>query len=68
MQKGWQQVYSSDQTHRIEIAKALLAESNIETFVVNKQDSTYITIGDIELYVKNDDVVMAKFIIEKNNL
>ena len=68
MQKGWQQIYFSDKMHLIQIVKALLSENNIESFVVNKQDSTYITIGDIELYVKNDDVVLAKFLIEKNNL
>lgn len=68
MQKGWQQIYFSDKMHLIEIVKALLAEHNIESFVVNKQDSTYITIGDSELYVKNEDVVLAKFLIEKNNL
>ena len=68
MQKGWEQIYFSDKMHLIEIVKALLSENNIESFQVNKQDSTYITIGDIELYVKNEDVVLAKFLIEKNNL
>lgn len=68
MQKGWEQIYFSDKMHLIEIVKALLAENNIESFQVNKQDSTYITIGDIELYVKNEDVLLAKFLIEKNNL
>jgi len=68
MQKGWQQIYFSDKMHLIEIVRAVLAENNIESFVVNKQDSTYITIGDIELYVKGEDVVLAKFLIDKNNL
>ncbi len=68
MQNGWQQIYFSDKMHLIEIARALLAENNIESFVVNRRDSTNITDGDIELYVKNEDVVLAKFTIEKNNL
>jgi hypothetical protein len=68
MEQGWQQVYFSDKMHLIEIVKAVLAENNIESFVVNREDSTYITLGGSELYVKNEDVVLAKFLIEKNNL
>ena len=68
MQTGWQQIYFSDKSHLIEIVKALLSESNIDSYAVNRRDSTNITDGDIELYVKNNDVVMAKFLIEKNNL
>jgi len=68
MQNGWQQIYFSDKMHLIEIVKALLLENNIESFEVDRRDSTNITDGDIELYVKNEDVVLSKFLIEKNNL
>lgn len=68
MQNGWQQVFFSDKSHLIEIVKAVLRDSNIDSYSVNRRDSTNITDGDIELYVKNKDVVMAKFLIEKNNL
>ncbi|MCX6292437.1 MAG: DUF2007 domain-containing protein [Bacteroidetes bacterium] len=68
MQKGWQPVYYSDKMHLVQIAKALLADHNIESFEMNRKDSTYITIGDIELYVKDTDVMRAKYILEQNNL
>ena len=68
MQNEWQPVYFTDKAHLIEIVKALLSESDIESYAVNRRDSTNMTDGDIELYVKNKDVVMAKFLIEKNNL
>jgi hypothetical protein len=68
MQKGWQPVYCSDKIHLVEIVKALLADNEIESFDVNRKDSTYITIGDIELYVKDQDVMRAKFLIDQNNL
>ena len=68
MRSGWQQIYSTDKRHLIEIVKALLEENNIESFEVDKQDSTYITLGEIELYVKSENVVLAKFLIEKNSL
>ena len=68
MEKGWEPVYSSDKLHLVEIVKAVLTENGIQSFEVNKKDSTYITIGYVELYVKSKDVVLAKFLIEKNKL
>ena len=68
MEKGWEQIYISDKSHLVEIVKAVLAENGIQSFAVDRRDSTSITIGYIELYVKNKDVVLSKFLIEKNNL
>ena len=68
MQKGWQQIYSSDKMHLVEIVKALLAEHLIESFDVNRKDSTYITMGEVELYVKDTDVIRAKYLIEQHDL
>jgi len=68
MERGWQRIYFSDQLHRIEIVKAVLHENNIESVQVDKRDSSYIAIGEVELYVKDTDVMRAKYIIEKQNL
>ena len=68
MQKGWQQIYFSDKMHLIEIVKAVLADDNIETFEVNKNDSTYIMMGGVELYVKDLDVMRSKYLIEQHDL
>lgn len=68
MQKGWQQVYFSDKMHLVEIVKALLSENSIESFAVNKNDSTLITIGGVEIYVKDLDVMRAKYLIEQHSL
>jgi len=68
MDSGWRCVYVSDQPHRVEIAKAVLKENNIESVEINKRDSTYITIGEIELYVKNEDATLARIIIQQNEL
>jgi len=37
----------------------MLLENDIESFIVNKQDSSYL-IGDIELYVSIDNIMKAK--------
>jgi len=68
MQNGWQQIYFSDRVHLIEIVKALLTENNISSFEVDRNDSTHITMSGIELYVKDTDVMRAKFLIEQHNL
>lgn len=68
MEKGWQRIYFSDKPHLIEIAKAVLKDNNIESYVVDKRDSTYITIGELELYVKDSDVTLAEFLVKENEL
>ena len=68
MDKGWQLVYYSDKKYLVRIVKAALADSGIESFEIDKQDSSYITIGDTELYVREEDAALAKIIIEQNKL
>lgn len=60
-------VYKSAQLHLIELMKAKLRAEDIHVFTINKRDSSYNAFGDIELYVKADDVVRAKYIIESTN-
>ena len=68
MEKGWLRIYFSDKPHLVEIAKAILEDNNIESVIVDKRDSSYITIGELELYVKDSDIVLAKFLISKSEL
>jgi hypothetical protein len=65
MDKGWHLVYYSDKQHLVQIVKAVLEENGIESFEMNKKDSSYITVGEIELYVKEDEVPLARIIIEQ---
>ena len=64
----WVHVYSSAYPHKVNIVKAVLADNSIKSVEVNKQDSVYIMIGDIELYVHRDDELLASFLIKKNKL
>ncbi len=57
-------IFSSNQLYEIEIAKSLLQENSIESFIINKQDSMYF-FGDIELYVNINDILRAKLIISE---
>ncbi len=62
----WEMVFSSPKRYQVEIMKALLEEENIPGVIVNKQDSSYIFIGEVELYVKSDDILRAKLIINRS--
>jgi hypothetical protein len=68
MDNSWQCVYYSNQLHKIEIVKAVLEDQNIKSVVVDKRDSNYIAVGDIEVYVPNEDAILAKIIIGQNEL
>lgn len=60
-------IYSSPLQYKVEIAKAVLEDSEIESVIVNLKDSLY-HFGEIELYVQFDDVLRAKQIIYKGKL
>jgi len=68
MDKNWERIYLSNKMHLVEIAKAVLADNNIPAVVVDKRDSSYISIGDIEVYVSEENAILARVIIEQNQL
>ena len=65
MEKDWVNVFTTNQAYLAEMIKDVLADNDIQAVIMNKQDSAYITIGDIEIYVKAENVIKAKFLINK---
>jgi hypothetical protein len=63
----WEKVYGTNADYQAEILKALLEEENIVSIVVNKQDSSYLSFGEIEVYVKSEDILKAKQVATKLN-
>jgi len=55
-------VYSSDQYHQALIVQEMLAENQIESDIVNRQDSSF-HIGDVEVYVSTADEERARNLI-----
>jgi Putative prokaryotic signal transducing protein len=68
MEKGWTLIYVNNQLHKTEIVRAVLEDEGIESVSMDKRDSSYISIGDIEVYVHEEDANLARTIIEKNAL
>lgn len=63
----WELIYTTDMEYKVMIATELLAENEIVSHFINKQDSNYL-LGSFDLFVRPDSVIKAKFIIEKSNL
>lgn len=61
--KGWESIYSCGKEYQAEIIIDFLKDNDIDAIVLNKQDSLYL-FGDIEVHVKLDDVIRAKYIIK----
>lgn len=43
---------STENLNKAEITRQMLEENNIDVVLLNKQDSSYLMFGNIELYVK----------------
>ncbi|MEE9460643.1 MAG: DUF2007 domain-containing protein [Bacteroidales bacterium] len=65
MEKDWVQVYSTDKMFQAEILKQVLADHEIEAVIINKMDSSYKSFGEIEIYVKNVNVIKAKMLAKQ---
>ena len=65
--KDWVCIYTSQKLQDAEMVKALLSFNEINSVVINKQDSSYNMFGFFEVYVNRDDAVKAKYVLKENN-
>jgi hypothetical protein len=49
--KGWYKLYITRNYTEASIIKGMLEENSIEVILLNKLDSSYLSFGDIEVYV-----------------
>ncbi|MBL4734815.1 MAG: DUF2007 domain-containing protein [Flavobacteriales bacterium] len=66
MEKDWVAVYSTDNSQSITIIKAMLETNDIHAIEIDKQASPY-NIGEVELCVKREHVLRAKYLIDKKS-
>jgi len=60
-------IYSTSQEYLANLLVGKLKVNNIEAIILNQKDSMYNAFGLFEIYVKVDDVIRAKYIIDKDN-
>lgn len=63
MATDWIIAYSTSKLYLAEMAKDILEDNQLDCIILNQQDSAYL-IGDIEVLVKPEDVIRAKFLLK----
>ena len=61
-------IYSSPNLPQASIVKGMLEENNVPVMVVNKQDSSYLNFGEIEIYVPVHLKELAHHLMEQSLL
>ncbi|MCR9287901.1 MAG: DUF2007 domain-containing protein [Bacteroidetes bacterium] len=51
MNTNWRKVFSSGEMVQVRLAKDVLKNNEIESVILNKQDSAYMVFGEQELHV-----------------
>ncbi len=51
MEKDWECVFHTEQAYQAEIAKEILENEEINCVILNEHDSTFPSIGDVEVWV-----------------
>ena len=60
-------VLSTDNSNKAAIVKQMLEENNIKVVLLNKQDSSYLMFGLVELYVQEDQVEKTENLLKEIN-
>jgi hypothetical protein len=68
MEKNWIKIFTSSNFYRAEIIKQVLTEHDIDTVMLNKQDSSHRTFGNIEIYIHQDNFSQAIEIMILNQI
>jgi hypothetical protein len=63
--KNWFLLYTSQNFSEASIIKGMLEENSVPVLLVNKQDSSYLNFGDIELYVPLHLKDIAKHLVDQ---
>ena len=58
-------VLSTDNPNKAAIVKQMLEENNIKVVLLNKQDSSYLMFGLVELYVQEDQVEKTENLLKE---
>ena len=64
MSENWEKVLVTASPYQAELAKAFLAEHEIEAVVINKKSSSYPPFGNCEVYVLQQQASAAKTLLD----
>jgi hypothetical protein len=61
----WVKVFETPMLHQAVMVQSILREHNIEAVILNQQDSSYVIVGEINVYVQGANAAEAMTIVEK---
>ena len=67
MSQKWTTIKTSNQIYQLEILKGLLMQHDIQSVIINMQDSSYLNFGEAELKVLETNYEKAMQIIKNKN-
>jgi hypothetical protein len=62
----WKRIFTTQNIAEASIVKGMLEENNLQVMLINKQDSSYLNFGEIELHVPSLFHELAKQLIHQN--
>lgn len=65
MEENWKLIRSFNKVYLAEIAKEVLEDNGIFSVIINKQDASYLSFGDIEIYVEKENEVQSKALLKE---
>ena len=68
MEKNWVKIFTSADYYKSEMIKQALAGHHIDTVILNNQDSSHRTFGDIEVYIHQEDFSNAIEVLILNQI
>ncbi|MBK7869851.1 MAG: DUF2007 domain-containing protein [Saprospiraceae bacterium] len=68
MNEGWVLIFSAPAEYQARIADDILKQNGIESLIVNRPDSMFPTIGEVELYTPAENAERALEVLRANNL
>ncbi len=66
--KGWTKIYMTRDYTRANIIKGMLEENSVAVVILNKLDSSYVNFGDLEIFVPEQHVEIARKLIDNDQL
>ena len=68
MQKDWVRVYKDTDFYKSEIVRQVLIDHGIEAVLIDKRGFPYLIIGEVEVYINQDNFQKAIEIIINSEL
>ena len=67
---NWVIIHKSNNQNQSQIVKSVLEDNDIKVVLIDKMDSMHkhLMNAEVELHIKPEDVIKAKYILSKNSI